>query len=111
MTAGAEKSRAGCARRSPGEVLKDAGSIPATSTKTLHQNGQCADRRLGAAGAGCRACRRGHSPAFFCGMRKTGILIEALVAHVKITAPADPGTVPTSDGPSKILGMILLGGV
>jgi len=44
-------------------------------------------------------------------MRKTGILIEALVAHVKITAPADPGTVPTSDGPSKILGMILLGGV
>ncbi len=32
MTAGAEKLAADCARRSPGEVLKDAGSIPATST-------------------------------------------------------------------------------
>src|ERR1035441_9880477 len=32
MTAGAEKNDAGCARRSPGDVLKDAGSIPATST-------------------------------------------------------------------------------
>jgi hypothetical protein len=31
MIAGAEKSKASCARRSPGEVLKDAGSIPATS--------------------------------------------------------------------------------
>jgi hypothetical protein len=32
MIAGAEKSRASCARRSPGDALKDAGSIPATST-------------------------------------------------------------------------------
>jgi hypothetical protein len=32
VTAGAEKSTAGCTRRSPGDVLKDAGSIPATST-------------------------------------------------------------------------------
>src|SRR6185437_11350772 len=32
VIAGAEKSRASSARRSPGEVLKDAGSIPATST-------------------------------------------------------------------------------
>jgi hypothetical protein len=32
-TGGAEKQGADCARRSPGSVLEDAGSIPATSTK------------------------------------------------------------------------------
>jgi hypothetical protein len=32
VIAEAEKSTASCARRSPGEALKDAGSIPATST-------------------------------------------------------------------------------
>jgi len=35
VIAGAEKSTAGCARRSPGDVPKDAGSTPATSTSWL----------------------------------------------------------------------------
>jgi hypothetical protein len=33
VTGGAEKSEAGCTRRSPGSTPKDAGSIPATSTR------------------------------------------------------------------------------
>ena len=32
VIAGAEKNTAGCARRSPGNALEDAGSIPDTST-------------------------------------------------------------------------------
>jgi len=40
VIAGAEKNTADCARRSPGEVLKDAGSIPATSTvRSLLEHG------------------------------------------------------------------------
>jgi len=34
VTVGAEKGKAGSARRSPGLVPKDPGSIPGTSTKT-----------------------------------------------------------------------------
>jgi len=34
VTAGAEKSTAGCARRSPGDVSKDAGSIPALALES-----------------------------------------------------------------------------
>ena len=64
MTAGAEKGKAGSARRSPDLVPKDPGSIPGTSTIAA-QTCDDADRRTGmtdSTGSSTRATFVAYSP-------------------------------------------------